>query len=150
MSFDDNTLVGCMLHDANYTIEDSQDITQDKQKKSNVSQDPEEELSIVWDFTIKHYKTHPREEHISEPSMEKQVVASLIPEKPADASATPTQKESNSLHKASHNVREPQTMVTNVSKQHKTYIKKLQLVTEDEWVLYNTKSSLVTGCNFLT
>ena len=126
-----------MLHDNNYTIEDSKDATQDKHKKSNVSQDPEKELSIVWDFTIKHYETHPREEHVSEPSMEKQVVASLIPEKPADASAAPTQKESNNMHKASHNVRELQTMTNSINNQHKAYVKKLQPVTKDELVLYN-------------
>ena len=54
VSFDDDTSVGCLLHDAGYTIEDSQNVTQDKQKKSNVSQDPKMESTIVWDFTIKH------------------------------------------------------------------------------------------------
>ena len=115
ISFDVDTSAGCMLNDAIYTNEDSQNISQDKQKKNNISQDPEEEPSIVWDPTIKHYETHPREEHVSKPSMEKQVVAPLIPEEPADASTTPIQKESINMHKASHNVREPQTMTTNVN-----------------------------------
>ena len=55
VSFDDDTSVSCMLYNAIYTIKGSQNATQDKQKKSNISQDPEVEPSIVWGPKIKHY-----------------------------------------------------------------------------------------------
>ena len=137
VSFDNDTLVGCMLHDAIYTNKDSQNATQDKQEKSNVSQEPEEVPGIVWGPTIKHYETHPRKEHVSKPSIEKQVVAPLISEEIADANTTPTQKESFKPHKAPHIVREPQTVITNVKELHQAYVRKLHPENKEKWVLYN-------------